>query len=182
MHDRHNASSNLEYSSAASWWFAGIIIYSKLSCFNSCLYLCFIPSTFPHLLIYFTQALLCKVSEAKPKKLACPGQQPYWLGGSQSQLFLMHYYSNIKFELYFIKAYVELMFPLWSRSMLTNPPWGNERRTNTAIVMKSKPEFDEMWRVSGVYQRLLKDGESIGILTSHSLADIDKINDDNPKY
>lgn len=45
--------------------------------------------------------------------------------------------------------------------------------------MKSKTEFYEMQRVSGVYQKLLKSGESIEILTSH--ADIDKINDDNPK-
>ncbi len=34
---------------------------------------------------------------------------------------------------------------------------------------------------SGVYQKLLKNGGSIGILTSGSQADIDKINGDNPK-
>lgn len=36
--------------------------------------------------------------------------------------------------------------------------------------------------MSGVYQKLLKSGQSIGILTSNSHTEsIDKINDDNPK-
>lgn len=35
--------------------------------------------------------------------------------------------------------------------------------------------------MSGVYQKLLKSGESIWILTSNTDAAIDKINGDNPK-
>lgn len=42
-------------------------------------------------------------------------------------------------------------------------------------------KFYEGRRVSGVYQKLLKSAESIGILTSNPRADIDKINGDNPK-
>lgn len=76
-------------------------------------------------------------SKAKEISLSWPAAILTW--GSQSQLFLMHYYANIKVETHFIKVCAELMLSILERIDVHNPfvrKWGS----GPDIVMKSKTE------------------------------------------
>jgi len=77
----------------------------------------------------------------------------------------------------FSKAYAEaIRFFSLRRIDAHNHPWrkrgsGSGRRRGK--ILKPR-EFYETQRVSGVYQKLLKSGKSIAILTARSHTDIDK--------